>query len=285
MCGIAGFVHADPERLADAQRLRRMTDVVSYRGPDGEGFHVQGNLALGHRRLSIIDLDTGDQPMSSDDGTVTISYNGEIYNYLELREELRSLGHVFRTGIGHRGDHPRLPGLGPGLPATAQRHVGLRALGPDAPPPAAVARPPRREAAALRRDGRHAALRVRDQEPVRLGPGAAPGSALDRGLRLPELPAGASHVLPGRLQAAGRPAAWSGRTAPTRSAPTGTCRRSTSDDLRTDARRRGAGIRRAVHRRGADPHAQRRAVRRLPERRPRLELHRGRDGGHQQPTP
>jgi asparagine synthase (glutamine-hydrolysing) len=97
MCGIAGFVHADPERLAEAQRLRRMTDVVSYRGPDGEGFHVQGNLALGHRRLSIIDLNTGDQPMSSDDGLVTISYNGEIYNYVELREELRSLGHAFRT--------------------------------------------------------------------------------------------------------------------------------------------------------------------------------------------
>lgn len=97
MCGIAGFVHADPQRIADTQRVRRMTDVVSYRGPDGEGFHVQANVALGHRRLSIIDLNTGDQPMSSDDGTITISYNGEIYNYLELREELRSLGHVFHT--------------------------------------------------------------------------------------------------------------------------------------------------------------------------------------------
>jgi asparagine synthase (glutamine-hydrolysing) len=97
MCGIAGFVHADPQRCADAKRLRWMTDVVSYRGPDGEGFHLQGNVALGHRRLSIIDLATGDQPMSSDDGLVTISYNGEIYNYVELREELRTLGHVFRT--------------------------------------------------------------------------------------------------------------------------------------------------------------------------------------------
>lgn len=97
MCGIAGFVHANAARPADQQRLRRMTDVVAYRGPDGEGFHVRGNVALGHRRLSIIDLSTGDQPMSSDDGLVTLSFNGEIYNYVELREELRALGHVFRT--------------------------------------------------------------------------------------------------------------------------------------------------------------------------------------------
>lgn len=97
MCGIAGYVHADPQRPADAQRLRRMTDVVSYRGPDGEGHHVRDNVALGHRRLAIIDLATGDQPMSSDDGRVTITFNGEIYNYVELREELRALGHRFTT--------------------------------------------------------------------------------------------------------------------------------------------------------------------------------------------
>lgn len=97
MCGIAGFVHADPQRQADEQRLRRMTDVISYRGPDGEGFHVRRNVALGHRRLSIIDLNTGDQPMSSDDGLITLSYNGEIYNYVELRDELKSLGFSFRT--------------------------------------------------------------------------------------------------------------------------------------------------------------------------------------------
>lgn len=97
MCGIVGFVHADAARPADAARLRRMADVISYRGPDGEGFHVDGNVALGHRRLSIIDLATGDQPMTSDDGTITISFNGEIYNFVELREELLSLGHHFRT--------------------------------------------------------------------------------------------------------------------------------------------------------------------------------------------
>ena len=96
-CGIAGFVHADPQRRADGERLRRMTDVVAHRGPDGEGFHLRDNVALGHRRLAIIDLMTGDQPMSTPDGAVTISFNGEIYNYIELRDELKSLGHVFAT--------------------------------------------------------------------------------------------------------------------------------------------------------------------------------------------
>jgi asparagine synthase (glutamine-hydrolysing) len=97
MCGIAGFVHADPGRPADGRLLRRMTDAVAYRGPDGEGFHLRGNVALGHRRLSIIDLATGDQPMSNPDGTVTLVFNGEIYNYLELRAELEARGHAFRT--------------------------------------------------------------------------------------------------------------------------------------------------------------------------------------------
>ncbi|MEI8136304.1 MAG: asparagine synthetase B, partial [Bacteroidota bacterium] len=74
-----------------------MTDIISHRGPDGDGFFVKNNLALGHRRLSIIDLETGDQPMMSDDGKKIIVFNGEIYNYIELREELKKLGHLFKT--------------------------------------------------------------------------------------------------------------------------------------------------------------------------------------------
>ncbi len=97
MCGIAGFLHADRERPADEARLRRMTDALAHRGPDGAGYVVRGALGLGHRRLSIIDLATGDQPMTNDDGSVVLSFNGEIYNYVELREELRALGRVFRT--------------------------------------------------------------------------------------------------------------------------------------------------------------------------------------------
>jgi asparagine synthase (glutamine-hydrolysing) len=96
MCGIAGFASVDG-RPADAALLRRMTDVIAHRGPDGEGFRVDGGIGLGHRRLAIIDLATGDQPMANDDGTIWITYNGEIYNFRELRAELEARGHRFRT--------------------------------------------------------------------------------------------------------------------------------------------------------------------------------------------
>jgi len=98
MCGIAGYIYADTSHPADMPTLRRMTDAVAHRGPDGEGFHLDGHVALGHRRLSIIDLVTGDQPMSNEDGSVTLVFNGEIYNYVELRNELRALGCTFLTG-------------------------------------------------------------------------------------------------------------------------------------------------------------------------------------------
>jgi len=97
MCGIAGFFHFDQSRTASSEVLKRMTDCIAYRGPDGEGAYLNGQLALGHRRLSIIDLSTGDQPMFSEDGKMAVVFNGEIYNYLELKEELQQLGHKFRT--------------------------------------------------------------------------------------------------------------------------------------------------------------------------------------------
>jgi len=97
MCGIAGFLHFDKEQPADFFAIKRMTDAMSYRGPDGEGHFVNSNIALGHRRLSIIDLSTGDQPMFSVDKNVALVFNGEIYNYIELREELKLSGHQFRT--------------------------------------------------------------------------------------------------------------------------------------------------------------------------------------------
>jgi asparagine synthase (glutamine-hydrolysing) len=97
MCGIAGFVNVDPRRPADPRLLRSMTDAIIHRGPDDEGFHVEGGVALGMRRLAIIDLQTGRQPIASEDGTVRVVFNGEVYNYLDLREELIAKGHRFST--------------------------------------------------------------------------------------------------------------------------------------------------------------------------------------------
>jgi len=97
MCGIAGVLYFDG-RAADRRVVDRMTDTVAHRGPDGAGAHVSGPVGLGHRRLSIIDLsDAAAQPLANEDGTVLVSYNGEIYNFAALREELTALGHRFRS--------------------------------------------------------------------------------------------------------------------------------------------------------------------------------------------
>ncbi|MFL6215164.1 MAG: asparagine synthase (glutamine-hydrolyzing) [Blastocatellia bacterium] len=99
MCGIAGFFEPE-ERLSPAEQrdvLARMCNVIEHRGPDDEGFFVEEGVALGMRRLSIIDLYTGHQPISNEDGTVWIVFNGEIYNYRELRDELLARGHIFKS--------------------------------------------------------------------------------------------------------------------------------------------------------------------------------------------
>ncbi len=96
MCGIAGFVNC-AGMSADRELLRRMTAALAHRGPDGDGFYLNGPVGLGHRRLSIIDLKGGGQPMANEDETVWVSYNGEIYNEPELRERLLARGHIFRT--------------------------------------------------------------------------------------------------------------------------------------------------------------------------------------------
>jgi asparagine synthase (glutamine-hydrolysing) len=96
MCGIAGFVSETLAPAAEAT-VRRMVGAIRHRGPDGVGVYVDGSAALGHSRLSIIDLAGGGQPMSNEDGTLWIVFNGEIFNYLELREELLARGHQFAT--------------------------------------------------------------------------------------------------------------------------------------------------------------------------------------------
>lgn len=96
MCGLCGAYHING-RPVDAAYIKKMNDTMAHRGPDGEGVFTRNNIGLGHRRLSIIDLSTGDQPMSSHDGRVTIAFNGEIYNFLQLKSELQSKGHQFKT--------------------------------------------------------------------------------------------------------------------------------------------------------------------------------------------
>ena len=96
MCGIAGIADVTG-RPVDHRLLRAMTTVQTHRGPDGEGFVCRGPVGLGHRRLAIIDLATGDQPMSNEDGSIWIVFNGEIYNFRELRRELEARGATFGT--------------------------------------------------------------------------------------------------------------------------------------------------------------------------------------------
>ena len=97
MCGITGFVCAKHELEEAKKTLKAMADLIAHRGPDGEGFYVDEQAALGHRRLSIIDLEGGSQPMFNEDKNLVTVFNGEIYNFMELREQLAAAGHVFAT--------------------------------------------------------------------------------------------------------------------------------------------------------------------------------------------
>ena len=97
MCGIAGFI--DRTEQNPLPQLQRMLSAIVHRGPDGEGCHIEATsgFAMGMRRLSIIDLEGGAQPIWNEDETIAVVFNGEIYNYVELRQELESKGHRFRT--------------------------------------------------------------------------------------------------------------------------------------------------------------------------------------------
>jgi asparagine synthase (glutamine-hydrolysing) len=97
MCGICGKLEFQREHPVERRLLSKMLDTIRHRGPDGDGIYVSKNVGLGHRRLAIIDLNTGQQPLSNEDGTIWIVFNGEIYNYQELRSELLAHGHTFRT--------------------------------------------------------------------------------------------------------------------------------------------------------------------------------------------
>jgi len=97
MCGIFCMHYFNSSRVVDAAIVKQSTDLMDHRGPDDFGYYISGNIGLGHRRLSIIDLFSGNQPMTNEDGSVIIVYNGEIYNYRDIRQELITKGHTFKT--------------------------------------------------------------------------------------------------------------------------------------------------------------------------------------------
>ena len=97
MCGICGYVNTDKRPVADDRVLGLMMDSIIHRGPDDHGKYIKDNVALGHRRLSIIDLESGHQPMIDEKAGLAIVYNGEVYNFLELKTELLNKGHTFTT--------------------------------------------------------------------------------------------------------------------------------------------------------------------------------------------
>jgi asparagine synthase (glutamine-hydrolysing) len=97
MCGICGKIFLDPRKHVEAETIHRMAQALAHRGPEAEGFHIRGAAGLGHRRLKIIDVAAGLQPMYNEDHSLVVIFNGEIYNHLALRRELASCGHHFKT--------------------------------------------------------------------------------------------------------------------------------------------------------------------------------------------
>jgi asparagine synthase (glutamine-hydrolysing) len=97
MCGISGIINSDISNICDKNILEAVTHAVTHRGPDGHGFWTHNNIGFGHRRLSIIDLKSGNQPMKAFEDRLSITFNGEIYNFLELKKELQKKGYTFKT--------------------------------------------------------------------------------------------------------------------------------------------------------------------------------------------
>ena len=108
MCGFVGIINKD-RQLVNEGTLREMASTIHHRGPDDEGMLLQGPLGFFHKRLSIIDLSTGHQPMTVED--CTIVFNGEIYNYIELRENLIRRGRKFSYYLRYRSDPSHVPGV------------------------------------------------------------------------------------------------------------------------------------------------------------------------------
>jgi asparagine synthase (glutamine-hydrolysing) len=129
MCGISGWFDTKECRPPNASLLKEMNDAIAHRGPDGDGFFLAPGIGLGHRRLAIIDLSTGDQPMASHDGSIQIVFNGEIYNFRELRQSLEAKGSHIPHPFRHRGHYSGVGRMGGRFHFTFARDVCLCALG------------------------------------------------------------------------------------------------------------------------------------------------------------
>ena len=140
-----------------------MVRTLNHRGPDEEGSVQLPGVALAMRRLSIVDLAGGQQPFSNEDGTIQVVANGEIYNFAEVRRELRAEGARVPLALRHRGAGARLRGIRRGLSRPASRHVRAGVVGRPDQDAAGGTRPRRREAALLRADAVRTAARLRDQ--------------------------------------------------------------------------------------------------------------------------
>ena len=130
MCGIAGIVRQDKSPV-ERMTLERMVRAMVHRGPDDQGIWMDRSVGLGHRRLSIIDRSSGHQPLCNEDESVWIAFNGEIYNYQEIREELLANGHTFRTKSDTEVIVHLVRGSGRGVRPAPAWDVCIRDLGPS----------------------------------------------------------------------------------------------------------------------------------------------------------
>ena len=230
MCGFCGIV--GPARAAATDAIGAMTDTIAHRGPDDAGTHVErfavrGDehaLAFGHRRLSILDLSPlGHQPMASADGTLVIAYNGEVYNFRELRRELEALGTSFRSDCDTEVLLEAYRAWGTDSLRSLHRHVRLRALGPTARAPGPRARPARHQAALLRLPRRRCCCSDPSCARCARIPASAPRSRAARSdaTCATAIRCGAGDDLSRRAPAAARLVSSSGRTARSRRMRTG----------------------------------------------------------------
>ena len=150
MCGIVGMAAAAGSAPPSSDVVDRAVAALHHRGPDGNGVHLGARVALGHTRLSIIDVEGGAQPLGNEDGSVVTVFNGEIWNHQRLRSELEALRPHVPDAVRHRGARARLGGMGQALPERLERDVRVRPLGLTREPAAPCPRPGRQEAAVRR---------------------------------------------------------------------------------------------------------------------------------------